>query len=138
MESSKVPQDNISTYADNKKAFYATDADGSYTLVPSSGWDVEEAVTTQALQELERLTREAHREVSTGKNSPLYFHMYACRMDLQVLAETTGMFKWRIKRHFKPAVFNKLSKALLERYSSAMGISIQNLCSLPDLGENDA
>ncbi|MCF8057279.1 MAG: hypothetical protein K9K37_11665 [Desulfocapsa sp.] len=137
MESSKVPQDNISTYADNKKAFYATDGDGNYTLVPSSGWEVEEAVTIQALLELERLTRRAHKEVIAGKSSPLYFHMYACRMDLQVLAETTGIFKWRIRRHFKPAVFNNLSKAVLERYSNALGISIKDLCSLPDLSEND-
>ncbi len=137
MESSKVPQDNISTYADNKKAFYATGADGSYSLVASSGWEVEETATTQALRELERLADDAHMEVTAGKKSPLYFHMYNCRMDLQVLAESTGMGKWRIRHHFKPAVFERLSVTLLERYSSALGISIKELCILPKRGEQD-
>lgn len=137
MENSKVPQDDISTYANNKKAFYATDGEGHYTIVSSSGWEVEEAVTIQALRELERLTSEAHRAVRTGKSSPLLFHMYACRMDIQVLAESTGIFKWRIRRHFRPAVFKKLSRTLLERYSNAMGVNIKELCTLPELDEND-
>ncbi len=137
MERCKVPQDNISTYADNKKAFYATDANGNYSLVASSGWEVEETATTQALRELERLADDAHKAVTSGTKSPLYFHMYNCRMDLLVLAESTGIYQWRIKRHFKPALFERLTDTLLERYSNAMGISIIELCVLPKRGEQD-
>jgi hypothetical protein len=54
MEAKKVPQDNISTYANNSKAVYATDENGEYSVIASTGWEVEEEVTKQALNEFER------------------------------------------------------------------------------------
>jgi hypothetical protein len=133
MDIKSVPQDHISTYAENKKAVYATDENGQYTVVTSSGWDVEEEVTKQALIELQRLADDAYQLVVAGSKSPLYYHMYAQRMDLMVLAQSTGMFQWRIKRHFKPAVFQSLSASLLARYSDALGVSVDNLKKLPEL-----
>jgi hypothetical protein len=137
MEKDKVPQDNIVTYADNKKAMYATDNAGKYNVVASSGWNVEEEATMQAVQELERLANEAYAEVTSGRKSPLYFYMYNSRMDLQVLSESTGLFKWRIKRHFKPSVFWKLSKKILDRYGNALGITADELCRLPKQYKNN-
>ena len=138
MNNSKVPQHNISTYADNKKAIYAIDENGVYTIVASSGWEVEEEATKQALGELERLANIAYDKVVSGEVSPLYFHMYDRRMDLQTLAQMTGLFKWRIKRHFKPMIFNKLSKKMLECYGDTLGISVEKLCTLPKREEESA
>jgi hypothetical protein len=131
MDNSHVPQHNISTYAHNKKAIYATDNNGDYTIVASSGWDVEEEATRQALTELERLAADAFVRVLTGEMSPLYFHMYNRRMDLQVLAESTGLFKWRIRRHFRPRIFARLADRMLARYADALGISTDDLGRLP-------
>ncbi len=136
MEQDMVPQDNISTYADNKKAVYATDRSGNYNVIASSGWEIEEEATLQAVREMERLAREAYVLAARGEYSPLFFHMYNRRMDIQVLAEATGLFKWRIKRHFKPVVFDRLSEKILARYSDALGISRQKLCSLPQQNRN--
>lgn len=136
MNDSKVPQHNISTYANNKKAIYATDENGEYTIVASSGWNVEEEATRQALMELERLADHAYERVARGKVSPLYFHMYDRRMDLQTLSQATGMFKWRIKRHFRPMIFDKLSGKMVARYADTLGISIESLCTLPPRGES--
>ena len=138
MKNSKVPQHNISTYANNKKAIYAIDENGEYTIVASSGWEVEEEATKQALGELERLANIAYDLVVSGEASALYFHMYDRRMDLQTLAQTTGLFKWRIKRHFKPMIFNKLSKKMLVCYGETLGISVEKLCTLPKRGEESA
>lgn len=132
MESSNVPQQNISTYSGNKKAVYATKKNGEYTVIASSGWSVEEEVTKQALQELERLTESAYHSVRAGKFSPLYFHMYDRRMDLPTLAQSSGFFQWRIKRHFKPVIFRKLSVKTLTRYSDALGLSREVLCAIPE------
>ena len=132
MKKSSVPQHNISTYADNKKAMYATDQNGEYTIITSTGWNVEEEVTKQALAELERLTETARREVESGSKSPLFFHMYNRRMDLQTLAQSTGLYKWRITRHFKPGIFAGLSTKLLLCYSEALGIEIDELKRLPE------
>ena len=136
MEDSKVPQHNISTYANNKKAIYATDASGKYTIVASSGWEVEEEATRQALLELERLAAVAYERALSGEVSPLYYHMFDRRMELQTLSQASGLFKWRIKRHFRPKVFARLSVKMLARYADTLGISVETLSTLPKRGES--
>lgn len=136
MDKKDVPQDNVSTYANNKKAMYATDSTGNYNVVASSGWKIEEEATMQAVHELERMADNAYNRVKLGEKSPLFFHMYNCRMDLQVLSESTGLFKWRIKRHFKPSLFRKLSSRILKRYGDALGLSREELCTLPKQNMN--
>ncbi|AGF78123.1 hypothetical protein UWK_01565 [Desulfocapsa sulfexigens DSM 10523] len=132
MEQNEVPQDNIRTYANNKKAMYATDSAGNYDVIASSGWKIEEEATMQAVQELERLAKDAYTKVGSGSKSPLFFYMYDRRMDLQVLSESTGIYKWRIKRHFNPSVFWKLSSKMLDRYGNALGMTAEELCRMPE------
>ncbi len=137
MKSSQVPQEKISTYGGHKKAIYATGVHGRYTRVASSGWRVEEAATRQALEEFARLAVSARRQVEEGKASPLLFHMYDRRMDLQTLSQATGLFKWRIKRHFSPRVFSRLSPKLLDRYGDALGMEPEQLRTLPAMDDDD-
>lgn len=132
MDIKSVPQDAISTYAKNKKAVYATDKNGHYSVVTSTGWDVEEEVTKQALTELQRQADTAYQAVVAGKKSPLYYHMYAQRMDVTVLAQSMGIFQWRVKRHFKPDTFKSLSDELITRYCDALGLSLEQLLALPE------
>ena len=132
MDIKSVPQDAISTYAENKKAVYATDKNGQYSVVTSTGWNVEEEVTKQALTELQRQADNAYQAVVVGEKSPLYYHMYAQRMDVTVLAQSASMFQWRVKRHFKPQIFKSLSRYMLARYSDVLGISLEQLLVLPE------
>jgi len=127
MDIRSVPQEDSSTYANNKKAIYAQDSDGSVKVVGSTGWNVEETVTKQALQDLEDSAKEAYCEVKKGLKSPLYFHMYSIRMDLQVLSDATGFFKWTIKKDFNPETFVKINDKRLEVYADAMGKSMDEL-----------
>ncbi len=131
MKSQDVPQDNISTYASHKKAIYATDDDGRYDIVASTGWSVEEEATKQALLELERQTQDALLRAIDGEVSALYYHMYSKRMDLQVLAESTGFFKWTIRRDFEPKRFQNIKKSRLAQYADALGLSSSELMKLP-------
>ncbi len=136
MEINNVPQDESSTYASMKKAIYASDANGKMQNVASTGWDVEETVTRQALDDLEESTKEALEAVKKGEMSPLYYHMFDARMDLNVLSQSTGFFQWTIKRDFKPEVFKKIKSKRLAVYSDAMGKSEDELKTLPK-GENE-
>jgi hypothetical protein len=136
MKKDIVPQDDVTTYAGMKKIIYATDNDGHYDTIVSTGWSVEEEVTRQALQELKRLADEAYSKVAEGRASPLYYHMYAKRMDPLLLSQATGFFQWRIKYHFKPRVFARLGDALLARYSEALGLSLEMLKQLPQRDED--
>ena len=125
MRERDVPQEGNATLAGHRKAVYAVADDGKVRLVASRGWEVEEIVTRQAVQDLERLAREARERALAGLTSPLEVHMYRARMDLALLSQTTGLWRWRIRRHFRPAVFARLSPALRQRYADALGLSLE-------------
>lgn len=127
MLDSEVPQEGNSTLGGHRKAMYARGADGKLHIVQSAGWEVEEIVTKQAVDDLLRLAEDARQRVLTGQTSPLEYHMYRVRMDVPLLAQASGIWQWRIRRHFRPAVFAKLSPALLATYADAMGVSIEQL-----------
>jgi ssDNA-specific exonuclease RecJ len=131
MDINSVPQDNSTTYANMKKALYAQDKDGKLKTVSSSGWEVEELVTTQALEDIDNSIKEAYELVKSGKYSTLYYHMYASRMDLLVLSQSTGFFQWTIKRDFKPEIFGKIKEKRLSQYCDVLGVSLDDIKVLP-------
>ena len=83
----------MSTYAKNKKAIYATNEKGEYQVIASTGWVVEGEATLQALHALQKQADVAYQAVVSGEKSALYYHMYAQRMDLCVLAQSIGTFQ---------------------------------------------
>ncbi|MBS1162061.1 MAG: hypothetical protein H6R15_4480 [Proteobacteria bacterium] len=127
MRDSDVPQEGNCTLGGHRKALYARGADGKLHMVQSTGWEVEEIVTRQAVDDLNRLAEEARQRVIAGQTSALEYHMHRTRMDLPMLAQTTGLWQWRIRRHFRPATFARLSTGLLARYAGVMGLSIEQL-----------
>lgn len=131
MDLQNVPQEGNRTLGGHRKAVYARDAGGHIVAVASRGWEVEEIVTSQALEHLRALTEAARQKVLSGLSSPLEYWMYARRMDLPLLAQTTGIWRWRIRRHFRPGIFAGLSPGVLARYADALGITIGELRRLP-------
>ncbi len=127
MRERDVPQEGNRTLAGHRKAVYAIADDGKLRLVPSRGWEVEEIVTRQAVEDLERRASEARARALSGESSPLEYHMYRARMDVDLLSQTTGLWRWRVRRHFRPSVFARLPRALRLRYAGALGISVEAL-----------
>ena len=127
MLDSEVPQEGNSTLGGHRKAMYARGADGKLHIVQSAGWEVEEIVTKQAVDDLLRLTENARQRVLAGQTSPLEYHMYRVRMDVPLLSQASGIWQWRIRRHFRPAVFTGLSASLLTTYADAMGMTVEQL-----------
>jgi len=127
MRERDVPQEGNRSLAGHRKAVYAAGDDGRLRLVPTRGWEIEEIVTRQAVEDLERLTREARERALSGLSSPLEYHMYRARMDVALLSQASGMWRWRVRRHLKPAAFARLPLALKRRYAEALGISVETL-----------
>jgi hypothetical protein len=132
MRTQDVPQDKSSTYAGHKKVIYAQGASGEYRAVQSTGWDIEATATRDAVAQFEQWAQAAYKQVKSGAKSPLYFHMYDCRMDLPLLCQLTGQWRFQVKRHFKPRVFQRLSHKRLARYADAMDRSIAQITTVPD------
>ena len=132
MEVENVPQDDSSTYAKMKKTLYAKDNHGKMQGISSSGWEVEETVTRQALDDIEEHIKEAFLEVKNGDKSTLYYYMYQQKMDLTLLAQATGFFKWTIKKDFQPKIFAKIKQSRLVEYCDVLGVEIDEIKVLPN------
>lgn len=131
MKTTDVPQYAVKAYMGLGKALYALDDAGNYTLVRSAGWEAEEIVLSQAVVECERLTEIARVRVANGESSPLEYHMYRNRMDVVVLAQSTRLFRWQVRRHLRPKPFAGLPTRTRKRYADALGLSLEELCTVP-------
>ena len=132
MKKEKTPQQPHEMYEGGSKVVYTVNAEGKYELSSTTGWEPETIVLSQALEEIDRLSQQALINVQQGISSPLEYHMYAQRMDLQMLAAAVGKFQWQVKRHFKPSNFVKLSQQQIELYASVLGIDATQLISIPN------
>lgn len=131
MDLQNVPQEGNKNLGGHRKAVYAKDASGHIVAVASKGWEVEEIVTSQAVEEMHALAEKARQNVMDGSSSTLEYWMYARRMDLLLLSQSTGIWRWRIRRHLRPEIFARLSSDLLTRYAEALGLTVQQLQHLP-------
>lgn len=131
MDVEAVPNEGNATLAGERKAVYARNADGRMMIVASRGWEVEEIVTRQAVHTFEALAESARRRVRNGLASPLEYWMYARRMDTALLAQASGFWQWRVRRHLRPAGFARLSARQLARYAEALALPPSSLREVP-------
>ncbi len=132
MKQDEVPQQNAKAFMGHSKVLYALDDTGHYTPTPCSGWEAEEIVLDQAIAEYQQHAAAAWQRARQRQGSTLEYHMYRQRMDLVLLAQSTGYFKWRVRRHLKPGAFERLSEKCRQRYAEALGLTASQLDTLPD------
>jgi hypothetical protein len=130
MKKDEVPQDLSALGKITSEVCYATDSSGKYVKALSSGWDVKINALDVAWGDIEKRIAAAKEEVLKNDASPLLFFMEYRLMDVSILADYTGFWKWQIKSHLKPEVFNKLSDKKLEKYAEAFNIKVEDLKSM--------
>lgn len=131
MDIDAVPQEGNCTLGHHRKALYARAADGRMVIVPSRGSEVDETVTMQAVNRMSAFADAARQRVAAGESSPLEYWMWAKRMDVPLLSQVTGIWQWRVRRHFSPQRFSKLPVKLRARYAEALGLRVDQLMELP-------
>jgi hypothetical protein len=127
MKKEEVPQDLSSLGKITKEVCYATDDSGKYVTELSRGWDVKITALDAAWQDIKERVALARKKVLEGQASPLLFFMERGLMDAGIVAGYTGFWKWQIKRHLKPDIFNKLPDKKLQRYAEIFNISLEDL-----------
>ena len=127
MKKSEVPQDQgrVSEKG-SRELYYAVDENGDYTTALSTGWDAKTVVQDHTMLELQARIDRAQADVKAGICSPIVYFM-ELRRDWQLVADYTGLWKWRVKRHAKPAVFAKLSERVLRKYADTFDITLEEL-----------
>jgi len=123
-----VPQDKSNLASANfKELCYAVDDDGNYVTAKSSGWDPKTIALNNAIEDINERISKAKYKVLNEKTSPIEYYMELHKMDINILSSYAGIWTWRLKRHFKPSVFKKLSSKILKNYADVFEISIEKL-----------
>ncbi|MCJ7467119.1 MAG: hypothetical protein MUO53_10555 [Maribacter sp.] len=131
MKKEEVPQDKSNLASANfRELCYAVDENGEYMTANSTGWDPKTIALGNAIKEIEERVANAKKRVLEGKTSPVEYYMELHKMDIPILASYVGMWQWRVKRHFKPSVFNNLSPNTLQKYADVFEVSVQDLRSI--------
>ncbi|MEO8117227.1 MAG: hypothetical protein ABI653_06210 [Bacteroidota bacterium] len=127
MKKEDVPQDMGSLGKITKEICYATDASGKYVTALSEGWSVKNKALDTAWESIEIRMNAARQKVENKEASPLLFFMERGLMDIKILSGYSGFYSWQIKRHLKPAVFEKLSEKKLARYAAVFNVCVEDL-----------
>ena len=133
MKKNDVPQDKSNLESANfKELCYAVDENGKYTTTNSSGWDPKTIALNNAIEDINERVAIAKAKVLNNETSPIEYYMELHKMDINILTSYVGLWKWRVKRHFNPKKFKKLSNTILQKYASVFDISIDQLKNIED------
>lgn len=127
MKKEELPQDKSALSNITREVLYVKNSDGKYTTDLSTGWDVKKDALDNAWDDIHERIKEAAIKVKNNEVSPVFYFMELKLMDLQLLSDYTGFWKFNVKRHMKPAVFEKLSDAKLNKYAKAFDIKLEEL-----------
>jgi hypothetical protein len=128
MKKEEVPQDQSNLSKSSiKELIYATDENGNYTTALSTGWEPKTIALNNSLEEIKERIAFAKEQVTRGEMSPINYFMELNKMDVGILASYVNLWQWRVKRHFKPSVFNSLNDKVLQKYASAFNITLAEL-----------
>ena len=128
MKKDEVPQDpgGLGSY---REIAYARDENGKYVLVASAGWDAKKVANELAWDHIRQKADDVLEQVRAGRLSPLAYHMALQHLEPGVLAKYVGLAKWRVKRHMKAEVFNRLKPSVLEKYADFFNVSLEEFQS---------
>ena len=127
MKKEEIPQDDGALNKLTREVVYAVDNTGKYTTELSTGWNIKSTALDAAWKDIEERVAAAKQKVINKQASPLLYFMELRLMDMAIVSAYTGFWKWTIRQHMKPAVFNKLSEKKLQQYATAFNVTIADL-----------
>lgn len=109
---------------------YELDENGNYYSEMRNNWGYKEITNQRAWDTVFEKMEETRQDYINGKVSPIAFHMVRCVMDEGLLSKFVGFSKFRIRRHMKPKVWNKLSNEVKQKYATAFECTMEQLVNL--------
>ena len=130
MKKEEIPQDAGALNKLTREVCYAVDNTGHYTTELSTGWEVKASALDVAWEDIHHRIENARQKVLRREASPILFFMEYRLMDIGIVAAYTGFWKWTIKRHLHPTIFDRLPEKKLKRYAVAFNVTIDSLKSM--------
>lgn len=127
MKKEELPQDKSALEGYTRELYYIKDEEGKYTTGLSTGWEVKASALENAWEDQYQQMDEARELVLEGSKSPLYFLMIKNLMNISMLSSYTGFWRLKVRRHFKPSVYKKLSDKTLMKYAEVFSMTLNQL-----------
>jgi hypothetical protein len=126
MKVKDVPQEGRRTMP-TTMVHYAVDDKGEFVKIGSNGWEVGFQAAMTLRDEFLENAEQAKERVRNNQSSPLEYFMYRAYMELPTLARMIGHSSRKVKKHFKPEVFEKLDDEVLQRYAIVLRVDIRTI-----------
>ena len=128
MKAKDVPQDDANMLQGKlREPIYSLDENGNYTTVQSVGWNPKNEVMKEAWDQVNEKVENARNKVLSGELSPLAYYIEKNIMDIGLVANYMGIWRWTVKRHLKPKIFARLKEETLEKYARVFNITKEQL-----------
>ena len=114
-------------YGQYRELLYSYDENGNFEKTVGYHGEPDRVVLEQSWDLFNERTEEARQKVLSGKASPIVYYMEKILADPLGLSMMAGVSYWKVKLHFKPAFFKRLSSKTLAKYAEAFNITVDEL-----------
>ncbi len=114
-------------YGKYRELLYNYSEDGNYVKTVGYHGEPDRIILQQAWDLFNERIEEARQKVIAGKASPVVYYMEKILADPMGLSMMAGIPIWKVKLHFKPWFFARLSEKTLGKYAEAFNITVEQL-----------
>ena len=114
------------------KSYYKRNDNGQYVLETDAPW-AEKVSCALIISSNRANLEEIRKAVLAGQKSPICYYMEMRQMEPGMLAKAAGIAVFRVKRHFRPEIFAKLKPSVLNRYTKALRVTLEELKTVPNI-----
>ena len=114
------------------KAYYKHNDNGQYVLETNAPW-AEKVSVALIISGNRANLEEIRKAVIAGQKSPICYYMEMRQLTPGMLAKAAGISVFRVKRHFRPEIFAKLKPSVLNRYTNALRVTLEELKTVPNI-----
>jgi plasmid maintenance system antidote protein VapI len=125
----KSPYDEKQIESENlSELMYEYDGKGNYTSGAGKYYVAHDQILLHDVLKRTREKLDAIRQkVMAGEISPVVYFMEKKHMEPGILAQFLGIPAWKVRRHFKPKIFSRLTPEMLLKYAETFEISADEL-----------
>ena len=127
MESNQNPGFKNKEFGQSKELFYYYQEGGAYDKKVGFHPEYDAIILQQAWDLFKERIEAARKRVLAGETSPVVYYMEKNLLDPLNLSMMSGISIWRVKRHFKPRIFQRLNEKTLKKYATTFNINIEQL-----------
>jgi hypothetical protein len=114
-------------YGQHRELLYSDYADGKFERSVGYHGEADRIPLQQGWDMVNERIEDARRKVIAGEASPICYYMEKMMVTPLDLSMHAGIMFWRVKRHLKPKVFNRLSEKTLKKYAEVFNVTIDQL-----------